>query len=75
MPLKLNVGLSKKVGLPDYGSLGASCHVEVELVHDRERAVALGDAGEAHHRLVRGEHAAGGHRTSPLRRRSQRSTC
>ena len=31
MPLKLSVGISKKVGLPSYSSLGASCHVEVEL--------------------------------------------
>ena len=31
MALKLNVGVTRKVGLPDYGSVGASCNVEVEL--------------------------------------------
>jgi hypothetical protein len=31
MSLKLTVGLAKKIGQPDYGSLGASCQLELEL--------------------------------------------
>ena len=31
MPLRLNVGVSRKLGLPAYSSIGASCHLEVEL--------------------------------------------
>jgi len=31
MPLTVNVGYSRKLGRPDFGSVGASCHVECEL--------------------------------------------
>jgi hypothetical protein len=34
MPLKLSVGLSRKQGLPNFGSVGATCLVEVELPSD-----------------------------------------
>jgi len=53
MPMTLNVGLSKKIGLPDYGSLGASCSVQVEL-----DAALLRDDLETFHAHVRKTYTA-----------------
>jgi hypothetical protein len=47
MALKLNVGLSKKIGQPNYGSLGVSCHVEVEL----DQSLLFSDLDGFHERV------------------------
>ena len=53
MPMKLNVGVCRKIGQPDYGSLGASCNAEVEL-----SSSLIFDDPEAFQRTVRQVHAA-----------------
>lgn len=53
MPLTLNVGVSKKVGLPDYGSVSATCNVTVELDANLLQADL-----ESFHNRVRGAYVA-----------------
>jgi hypothetical protein len=53
MPLKLNVGISRKVGLPSYGSVGASCNLELEL-----DASLLEKDLDGFHARIRGAYAA-----------------
>ena len=64
MPMKFNVGVSRKAGLPDYGSVGASCNLEMELdagllekdldgFHDRIRAAYIAAHQAVHDELAR----------------------
>ena len=53
MPMKLNVGVSRKVGLPNYGSVGASCNLELEL-----DATLLERDLDAFHTQIRGAYVA-----------------
>jgi hypothetical protein len=53
MALKLNVGVSRKVGLPNYGSVGASCNLEFEL----DASLLEKDLDNFHAR-IRGAYAA-----------------
>ena len=53
MPMKLNVGVSRKVGLPNYGSVGASCNLELEL-----DATLLERDLNAFHTQIRGAYMA-----------------
>ena len=48
MPTTLSIGFSKKIGLPDYGSAGASCQVEFEI----DRSVLQEDL-DAFHQVAR----------------------
>ena len=70
MPLKLNVGISKKVGLPNYGSLGASCHLELDLdgslvekelasFHERVRRTFAACAEAVNDELIRRQEGVG----------------
>jgi hypothetical protein len=53
MPLRLNVGVSRKIGLPEYSSAGASCNLELEL-----DARLLETDLEAFHEQVRSAYVA-----------------
>src|SRR5947209_5368349 len=46
--LKVNAGLTRKIGLPAYGSAGASCMIEMEF----DQTLVLQDVAAFHNRLT-----------------------
>ena len=49
MSMKLTIGVARKLGQPRYGSLGASCGVELEL--ELDGSALRGDPAEFHRRV------------------------
>lgn len=52
MALKLSIGFQKKIGLPDYGSAGATCQVEFEVDHSLIQKDLEGFHDKARHAFV-----------------------
>ena len=57
MAVKLSVGLQKKLGLPGYSSIGASCHVEFEVDHSMIETNLDGFHGKVHAVFAACQHA------------------
>jgi len=76
MALVVNVGISKKVGLPDYGSLGASCNVQFECewgtlhsdpaaFHQQVRNAYVAVSKSVNEELARHQNGTGASPTAP----------
>lgn len=86
MPLTLQVGLSKKIGQPNYGSLGASCNLGIELdqtllatdvdyLQTRIRLAFAACRQAVQEELVRRPEQANLHRGAVLERAEQNDGC
>jgi hypothetical protein len=70
MTIKINVGVNKKIGVPDYGSAGSHCNIEIEadnsVLNDVDQFLQrVKDAYEVARQSVESELAH--HRISPSR--------